>query len=74
MTRKNSLNMIKAQTKRLFAPPEVEIRMITLFDSMEAIEAIAGTDPTVTRVTPKAKRLLSRFEETVSHCETALVL
>lgn len=46
---------------------EAEITTITLFESMEAIRAFAGEDPTRAHVTPEARRLLSRFEDTVDH-------
>lgn len=51
---------------------EVEIKTITLFESMEAIEAFAEADPTVAHVTPEAKQLLSRFEEAVVHYDVAI--
>ncbi len=50
----------------------VEIATITLFESMEAIRAFAGIDPTAAHVAPEARRLLSRFEETVVHYDVAL--
>jgi heme-degrading monooxygenase HmoA len=46
---------------------ETEITTITLFESMDAIRAFAGEDPTKAHVTPEARRLLSRFEDTVAH-------
>lgn len=54
------------------AGEEVEIVTITLFESMEAIGAFAGTEPTLAHITPEARRLLSRFENTVIHYEVVL--
>ena len=51
---------------------EVEITTLTLFGSMEAIRAFAGEDPTKAHVTLEARRLLSRFEETVVHHHVAV--
>jgi heme-degrading monooxygenase HmoA len=49
-----------------------EITTITFFASMEAVRAFAGDDPTMAHVTPEARRLLTRFEETVTHYDVAL--
>jgi len=49
----------------------VEITTITFFASMEAVRAFAGDDPTVAHVTPEARQLLTRFEETVTHYDVA---
>ncbi|MDQ6661480.1 MAG: antibiotic biosynthesis monooxygenase [Chloroflexota bacterium] len=51
---------------------EVEIMTITLFESLEAIRAFAGNDPTRAHVTTEARQLLSRFEHTVTHYEVVL--
>ena len=51
---------------------EVEIAAITLFESMEAIRAFAGSDPTAAHVTSEARHLLSRFEDTVTHYDVVL--
>jgi len=51
---------------------EVEIVTITLFESMEAIRAFAGTEPTLAHITPEARQLLSRFEDTVIHYEVVV--
>ena len=51
---------------------EVEIVTITLFESMEAIRAFAGHEPHIAHVTPEARRLLSRFANTVILYEVAL--
>jgi len=54
------------------AGEEVEIVTITLFESMEAIRAFAGTEPTLAHITPEARQLLSRFEDTVIHYEVVV--
>ncbi len=54
------------------AEDEVEVATITMFESMEAIIAFAGSDPTAAHVTPEARRLLSRFEDTVVHYDVAI--
>jgi heme-degrading monooxygenase HmoA len=51
---------------------EAEITTITLFESMEAIRAFAGEDYTKAHVTPEARRLLSRFEDTVVHYDVVI--
>ncbi len=51
---------------------EVEIATVTLFDSMADVRAFAGTDPAAAHVTPEARRLLSRFQETVDHYDVVL--
>ncbi len=63
---------VEAYVLRKDVRDEAEIVTVTLFDSMEAIRASAGTDPTVAHVTPEARRLLSRFEETVIHYEVVI--
>jgi heme-degrading monooxygenase HmoA len=51
---------------------ETEITTITLFESMDAIRAFAGEDPTKAHLTPEARRLLSRFEDTVDHHDVVI--
>ena len=51
---------------------EVQITTITLFESTEAIRAFAGEDLTKAHVTPEARRLLSRFEDTVVHHDVVI--
>ena len=51
---------------------EVEILTITLFESMEDVGAFAGEDPHKAHVTPEARRLLSRFEDTVIHYDVLI--
>ncbi len=53
-------------------PDEVEIATVTLFASMDAVRAFAGPDPAVAHITPEARRLLSRCEETVCHYDVVL--
>jgi heme-degrading monooxygenase HmoA len=50
----------------------VQITTITFFKSIEAIRAFAGEDSTRAHVTPEARRLLLRFEETVVHHEVVV--
>ena len=50
----------------------MQITTITLFESTEAIWAFAGEDPTKAHVTPEARRLLSRFEDTVVHRDVVI--
>lgn len=63
-----------AYVLRRDAEGEVEIMTITLFESMEAIRVFAGTEPTLAHVTPEARQLLSRFENTVIHYEVVVTL
>jgi heme-degrading monooxygenase HmoA len=51
---------------------KVEIMTITFFESMEAVRAFAGGEPSVAHITPAARQLLSQFENTVIHYEVAL--
>src|SRR5215212_4322512 len=63
---------VDAYVLRRDSEDEVEITTITLFASMESIRAFAGEDPSRAHVTPEARRLLSRFEETVVHHDVAI--
>jgi heme-degrading monooxygenase HmoA len=63
---------VDAYVLRRDSEEEVEITTITLFASMESIRAFAGEDPSRAHVTPEARRLLSRFEETVVHHDVAI--
>jgi hypothetical protein len=40
---------------------------LTLFESLEAVRAFAGTDHEVAVVPPEARALLSRFDERSAH-------
>lgn len=48
---------------------EVEFVTVMWFDSMEAVRAFAGENHEVAVVPPKAKALLSRFDELSRHYE-----
>ena len=48
---------------------EVEFATIMWFDSIEAIRAFAGEDYEISVVPPKARALLSRFDERSQHYE-----
>lgn len=47
----------------------VEIVIITLWESMEAVRKFAGDHPDVAVVTDEARAVLSRFDEQVAHYE-----
>jgi len=47
--------------------PEVEFITIMWFDSIEAVKAFADEDYEAAVVPPKARRLLSRFDERSAH-------
>ena len=61
-----------AYVLRRDAEGEVEIMTITLFESLEAIRAFAGNEPTMAHVTTEARQLLSRFENIATHYEVVL--
>ncbi len=61
-----------AYVLRKDAEDEAEISTITLFESMGEIRAFAGEDLNVAHVTPEARRLLSRFEDTVVHYDVVV--
>ncbi len=48
---------------------EVEFVVISLFDSIEAVQKFAGPDYTVPVFEPEARLLLSRVEPTAQHYE-----
>jgi heme-degrading monooxygenase HmoA len=48
---------------------EVEFVTITQFDSLEAIRKFAGADYEAAHVAPRARELLSRFEDRCQHFE-----
>ena len=50
---------------------EVEFVAMTRWDSLDAVRAFAGADPTRAVVEPEACALLSTFDETVTHYELA---
>jgi heme-degrading monooxygenase HmoA len=45
----------------------VEIVIITLWESMNAVRKFAGDEPDVAVVTDEARAILSRFDEQVAH-------
>jgi heme-degrading monooxygenase HmoA len=51
---------------------ESEILVMTLWESMDAIRAFAGKDPSAAVVEDEAKPFLSGFDSTVDHFEVAL--
>ena len=51
---------------------EVEFVTILWFESIEAVRAFAGEDYEVAVVPPKARALLSRFDERSQHYQTLL--
>jgi heme-degrading monooxygenase HmoA len=50
----------------------VEFVTITLFDSMDAVRAFAGSDYERAVIEPDARQLLSRFDERSTHYEVVL--
>jgi heme-degrading monooxygenase HmoA len=48
---------------------EVEFIVINLFDSIEAVQAFAGSDYTVARFEPEARQLLAKVEPLAHHYE-----
>jgi heme-degrading monooxygenase HmoA len=57
---------------RLHLTNEVEFVTIMHFDSLEAVRAFAGADHEVAVVPPKARALLSRFDERSRHYEVRI--
>jgi heme-degrading monooxygenase HmoA len=51
---------------------ESEILVMTLWESMDAVRAFAGEDPTVAVVEDEAKAFLSRFDRRVEHFDVVL--
>jgi heme-degrading monooxygenase HmoA len=50
----------------------VGIQVITVWESIEAVQAFAGTDTGVAMVEPEARRLLVNFDERVTHYDVVL--
>lgn len=48
---------------------DVELVVLTLWDSMEAVKRFAGPDPGKAVVEPEARAVLSSFDEYVTHFE-----
>ena len=51
---------------------EVAFVVLTLWSSLDAVRAFAGDDYETAVLPPEARRLLSRFEDTVDHFEVAV--
>lgn len=51
---------------------EVEITVLTFWDSMEAVARFAGADPARAVVEPEARAVLGSFDDRVSHLEIAV--
>jgi antibiotic biosynthesis monooxygenase (ABM) superfamily enzyme len=51
---------------------EVEFSTILLFDSFDALREFAGDDYEKAYVPPRAREVLSRFDETSAHYETLM--
>ncbi len=49
----------------------VEVVIITLWESMDAVRKFTGEDPDVAVVTGEARAILSRFDQHVAHYEVA---
>ena len=60
-------NLLKRDTGN-----EIEITVITMWESWEAIEAFAGADREVAVVAPNAAALLIDYDRRVRHMEVAL--
>jgi heme-degrading monooxygenase HmoA len=62
---------IRASILRREVPAGTEFRIVTEWESMDAIEAFAGENPDVAVVPPKARELLLEYDRTVVHYEVA---
>ena len=47
----------------------IELRVLTLWESREAIEAFAGQDISVAVVEPEAQAVLAAFDDFATHCD-----
>ena len=54
------------------AGDEVEVTVVTLWDSLEAIRRFAGPEPTVAVVEEEARAMLLRFDGHVTHAVVRL--
>jgi heme-degrading monooxygenase HmoA len=54
------------------AGDEIDFVTLTLFDSLDAVRAFAGSEPNRPVIEPEAKRLLSRIGERVEHLDVAV--
>jgi len=51
------------------AEDDVELMVLTLWDSMETIRSFAGPEPSKAVVEPEARAILSSFDEHATHFE-----
>jgi heme-degrading monooxygenase HmoA len=51
---------------------EVELLVITWFESMEAVQRFAGPDPAHAVVQEEARRVLTRYHDSVTHYQVRL--
>jgi heme-degrading monooxygenase HmoA len=63
---------VGAQLLRRQVGDEVELVAITTWESLAVIHGFAGEDTERAVVAPEAQRLLSRYEERVTHFEVVL--
>jgi heme-degrading monooxygenase HmoA len=61
-----------AYALRREADGEVEVVVLTLWRSLDAVRAFAGDDYELAVVPPEAEQALTRFDEKVTHYEVAL--
>ncbi|HEU5192214.1 MAG TPA: hypothetical protein VFX14_21190 [Methylomirabilota bacterium] len=54
------------------AGDEVEVTVLTLWDSLDAIRRFAGPEPTVAVVEDEARAMLLRFDGHVTHADVRL--
>lgn len=50
-------------------PDEVEFLALTMFESLSAVRDFAGQDYEIAVISPEAKQVLKRFEESAGHYE-----
>jgi heme-degrading monooxygenase HmoA len=62
-----SSNLLKRDNGR-----EIEITVITVWDSWEAIDSFAGADHETAVVAPSAAALLIDYDRRVRHCDVSL--
>lgn len=55
-------------------PGEVEFVVVNLFESLEAIQAFAGSDYSVAVIEPEARVLLARVEPLAAHYEVKIAI
>lgn len=58
--------------RRRIASGETEFVTLTRFDSLDAVKAFAGEDYDRARIAPRARELLSRYDETCTHHDLAI--